>query len=402
MNKNTPVLSFTYNERFHSPSEIIDIFNKEFAPLGIIDYKFGLTDTALSDWWRHRAIPASRDNIRELLEKMNISAPVELLEKNYGLSLSDQYWIKEKGSLIEWKDINFFDNEFSEDMGRLLMGEIEYSDTLNIISPDNSSDGMLRKKWKIINGKRCLLKSSSAIGQEPFNEVIATKLYERLLDKNEYVPYTIVEDNGIYYSSCETMVNSSEELVSAWDIDSLIKLRGSDSPYNHFINACDTLDIPNVRKSIDKMLVCDFIIANYDRHYRNFGAIRNVETLEWKGIAPIYDSGSSMWARETTEEIGKPYSAKPFRKDTIKQLELVKDFSWYDETKLIGFEDDIREVFSISPNISEQRIKAITKAVLTNIDRVNYQKHSLELLNVQEKDNIFDEEEQDQHQGPKM
>ena len=39
------------------------------------------------------------------------------------------------------------------------------------------------------------------------------------------------------------------------------------------------------------MFLVDFIIANKDRHYRNFGFLRNSETLEWIGLAPVYDSG---------------------------------------------------------------------------------------------------------------
>ncbi len=43
------------------------------------------------------------------------------------------------------------------------------------------------------------------------------------------------------------------------------------------------------------MLTLDYIIANGDRHYNNFGFIRNAETLEWQGLAPIFDSGASLW-----------------------------------------------------------------------------------------------------------
>ena len=44
--------------------------------------------------------------------------------------------------------MNFFTNDFSKDMGKLLMGEIEYTDSLDMFSPDNSSDGNLRKKME--------------------------------------------------------------------------------------------------------------------------------------------------------------------------------------------------------------------------------------------------------------
>jgi len=38
--------------------------------------------------------------------------------------------------------------------------------------------------------------------------------------------------------------------------------------------------IPGASMAIDKMLVLDYIISNEDRHYNNFGFIRNADTLE--------------------------------------------------------------------------------------------------------------------------
>lgn len=42
------------------------------------------------------------------------------------------------------------------------------------------------------------------------------------------------------------------------------------------------------------MIILDFIIANEDRHLGNFGVIRNVESLQWEGICPIFDMGRSL------------------------------------------------------------------------------------------------------------
>lgn len=82
------------------------------------------------------------------------------------------------------------------------MGQINYSCDLDIFSPDNSSDGNLKKKWKIINGVRYLVKGGNSFNnQEPFNEIIATKLYERILDQNDYVPYQLLEENSTFYSA---------------------------------------------------------------------------------------------------------------------------------------------------------------------------------------------------------
>ena len=62
----------------------------------------------------------------------------------------------------------------------------------------------------------------------------------------------------------------------------------------HYVNLCEEHGIKNIRHSLDEMLVIDYIVANEDRHFNNFGVIRNAETLEWLSAAPIFDSGTSL------------------------------------------------------------------------------------------------------------
>ena len=85
------------------------------------------------------------------------------------------------------------------------------------------------------------------------------------------------------------------------------------------MNCAEALGIPDVVQFLDRMLVLDYIIANEDRHLNNFGAIRNAETLEWLGMAPIYDSGSSLGYDKVAAEIrrGQNIFCKPF-KTTMK------------------------------------------------------------------------------------
>ena len=382
MNKNLAVLKFSYDEETHTITKILELIHPDYAPLGIMEYKTGITRKAFNNWWRNRSIPASRSRINEVLGELGIHTSIELLEKCFGLSLSDPYWIKEEHSDMDWKQVNFFENDFSEDMGKLLMGQIHYSNHLEIFSPDNSSDGNLKKKWKIRNGIRYLIKGGNSFNnQEPFNEVIATKLYERILDQEDYVPYELLEENDKFYCACPTMVTQDEELVSAYYIDRMIKQRENDSLYKHFLDACATLNIPNAKLRMDKMLVCDYIIANYDRHYRNFGAIRNANSLKWIGIAPIFDSGSSLWAMQPTSEIGHTYRCKPFKASPEEQLELVNDLSWLDVAKLEGFEQEAEDILKSNPFMDEDRIKAIVQQIKTRIIKVTDYKRSLEKAN---------------------
>jgi hypothetical protein len=143
--------------------------------------------------------------------------------KCFGLSLSDQYWINDKNNQLEYSKINFFENNFSDDVGDALFGVHNDSDILNLTSPDNTSYGWLKKKWKIVDSKRCLIKSGSEpFMQEPLNEKLASIVQKRLGFK-DYVNYELAWENGKPYSVCENFITPSTELVSAFHISQVIK-----------------------------------------------------------------------------------------------------------------------------------------------------------------------------------
>ena len=77
--------------------------------------------------------------------------------------------------------ITFMWVQYSTDGGYLqtLFGRPKKETGFDFSSPDNTSDGFLKKRWKIINDSRCLVKGGSApFQQQPFNEVIASGIME--------------------------------------------------------------------------------------------------------------------------------------------------------------------------------------------------------------------------------
>jgi hypothetical protein len=317
------------------------IHNENHLPIGTL-VKDTLSRKLLNDWWKGRTIPASREGIRELLDAFHLDTSEQLVEKCFGLSLSDQYWISPIADDLKWSDINFFQNAFSEDVGNMLFNAQHYNNedlnAVSLLSPDNTSDGMLKKKWKIVSGKRCLIKGgSNESHQEVANEVLASLICQRL--DIPFVKYDAEEIDGEWYSVCEDFVTSDTELVTAWHIKNLIDKRNDTNDYDSFIMQCTTLGIADAALRIDQMLTLDFIIANTDRHYNNFGLIRNANTLKWLRFAPIYDSGTAMWCKEfSINAYNDKIESKPFRKYHSTQIQLVKDFSWLDLTKLDGIE----------------------------------------------------------------
>ncbi|MDR2202326.1 MAG: HipA domain-containing protein [Clostridiales bacterium] len=327
------------------------LLNEAHLPVGTAG-KRGVDYGSIKDWWNGRAIPASRDGIRDLLDPLDISFPQQLLDKSFGLSLSDQYWICPQNTDLRWAEINFFHNTFSEDVGNLLLKKLDWdgldTSAISLVSPDNTSDGVLKKRWKIIGGKRYLIKGGSGSNnQEVANEVLASRICKRL--GIPFVNYEIIELDGKKYSACEDFITGDTELVAAWHIKQLIKKDNNTSDYESMIAKAEELAIKDVRFRIDQMLTLDFIIVNVDRHYNNFGFIRDANTLEWLSVAPIYDSGTSMWCREPEGAIraaDASIESKPFRSKHIKQIELVKDFSWLNLDALDGIEDEYAKILA--------------------------------------------------------
>ena len=54
------------------------------------------------------------------------------------LSLSDRYWINDTAAPQQWKAINFFDNNFTDDLGILTLGQ-QSSGHPNLMSPNSTA-----------------------------------------------------------------------------------------------------------------------------------------------------------------------------------------------------------------------------------------------------------------------
>lgn len=372
MHKRIAVAKLDLDDETGFIRKIEKVIRAEHLPVGV-PVKNGIIDRGeLNKWWTDRSIPASRSGVREALETLNLNDTKILLVRCFGLSLSDQYWICPAGAELIWEKINFFDNSFSDDMGDVLFGKPKKNEDFDFSSPDNTSDGYLKKRWKIINGKRCLIKGGSNLErQQPFNEVIASKIMDRL--NINHVSYNIIWEDGEPYSVCEDFVTRDTELVSAWRIVQTKKKDNSTSVYQHFVNCCKSLGAADVVPALDRMLVLDYLISNEDRHLNNFGLLRNAETLEWIGFAPIYDSGSSLGYNSLLSQIyaEKNIASKPFKRRHDEQIKLVTSFDWIDFSKLYDAGDMVREVFSdprAKELISENRKEAIAQMVERHIE----------------------------------
>ena len=364
MHKNIPVVELKLDSASGAIVSVGTVYEESHVPVGV-PVKKGIAERGmLNAWWCGRAIPASRSGLREALQELELSDAQLLLEKCLGLSLSDQYWICPANSALRWEQVNFFENAFSEDVGNILLGKGSKSDCISLMSPDNTSDGWLKKKWMMLDGKRCLLKGGSgATQQEPYNEVLASCIMERL--HIPHVSYMLLVEDNYPYSICEDFITPDTELVSAWHIMQTEKKPNHVSLYQHYLNCCNNLGVPDIQMALDQMITLDYLIANEDRHQNNFGVIRHAETLNYIKAAPIFDSGTSLWFDKPLTMInakGK-IACKPFKNSHEEQIKLVSDFSWLDFSVLSNIDEDLQRVVQGSMFIDEARCKALCSAL---------------------------------------
>lgn len=373
MNKNTEVLMSEYNESSKFFDRIYEVYNIDYAPYILKSFYIEneLNDTPfrtnLSEWFKGRGIPSWRDKLDLLLHRLDITAPSELLDKAFGLSLSDQYWIKPYDSEIKYDDINFFDNDFeySEFLEASLSKNSKViTNEKSLKTPNNTTDGMLKKAWIIENGTRYLLKGGYKNELlQPFNEVLASEICRRL-DFN-HVEYTIDTYKDIPVSKCPCFINKDTELITCYQIKNDMKRHDNKEDYEDYIKVLEENGIKDARRKLENMYILDFLIMNEDRHLNNFGIIRDVNTLKWLDVAPIFDNGQSLKIEYYDEQelhiSGEGrlfYEVKPFN----EIIKVVQDIKRIDISKLDGIVewfDELLHKYQHLTKFSDTRINRL-------------------------------------------
>ena len=361
MNKNDAVLHFVFDNESKRVVKVETDGHVIASPIGACRGIGKPTAAQLTSWITDRYIPENRIGLREILAKTGCKDPAELLFQTFGQNLTDQYWFKPEGSDLDWNEINYFHNP--------------YVGNVNEKGPGSGTPGMLPKWWEQRDGKNFLIKGSGQGEREPFAELLASKLYERLLEPQDFVTYSIEKYEGKPHSVCENFITEHTQLVPLREVMSCFR-RPQSEPYNYaeYIEVCNELGVTDIERQLAKMIVCDFLTANIDRHDMNLGLIRDSETLQFVGVAPLFDNGRGFYysAQRESDFGSRPFfhTSHPFSEYPSSQLALVRDYSWFDARKLDGFEDEIVETLSRNEILPAWFPRAAAKQFEIQLERV--------------------------------
>lgn len=339
--------------------------------------------TGLGEWWKLRAIPDSRKGIRQVLSRLSEETSQSLMLSSYGLSLTDHYWIQPVGQELYWKDLNFYENNFEDELGDILTDserDRSDSDGISKLSPSVSVNGDMKKKWIIRKGGRYLLKvNPNYHSQQAVNEVIAGKLHERMGWKN-YVSYemgTIHISGREYPCSLSPMFTSVEtEFVSAYQIVAAYKVPNDVSLYEALIRQAVSLgaDEKEVRAFLEYMILTDFILTNTDRHLNNFGFIYDPRQHRLSGMAPLFDTGNSLFYDYDVIPHGRNLLDIPvnsFSKREADQLHYVKSDAGVKLERLAHFPEEAEALLKEYTDMTEKRAAETARTIEEKIEYLN-------------------------------
>ena len=131
--------------------------------------------------------------------------------------------------------------------------------------------------------------------------------------------------------------------------------------HDFYVSACAAHGL-DVREDVEKMLVIDYLMANFDRHWNNFGVLIDSESREWLRAAPVFDTGEALWC---DRELSQPFDGyttpragmmRPFARKIDEQLgRYCRNLSWFDPSGLKGFSEEACDILLGNPFIANER-----------------------------------------------
>lgn len=216
-------------------------------------------------------------------------------------SMSDNYWIKYNEN-EKWEELSFFTSEnVSNNMGNYLFSNNRYIRTLNVPhdAPEITTNGVQDKRWifKLTTPMGNLFalrkRASKKLGTEVWADVISSNILKNIGFAIDYIPYSLVIDNGMIASECLNFITKDTEFVSATQILTVTpKVEGEDL-YQTLIRAGKIYNIPDVEIYLNNMMYADELLFNEDRNTGNIGFIRDSNGAFIK-CAPLFDFGFSF------------------------------------------------------------------------------------------------------------
>ncbi len=149
---------------------------------------------------------------------------------------------------------------------------------------------MLPKGWRFIEGDGIYLykggtSGAANAGNEPYSEFYASQIAQAM--GLHAVRYELENWKGILASRCKLFTDINTAYIP---IGRIVREGGLKACLEYY----EKLG-PEAYEEIKSMLVFDAVIYNEDRHFGNFGVLRDNHSGALLGAAPVFDNGLSLF-----------------------------------------------------------------------------------------------------------
>lgn len=201
------------------------------------------------------------------------------------------------------------------------------------------------------------------------NELIACRLHE-MTGWDHYVRYSldfIKTEGQTYPCSLSPLFTSIEnEFVSAHQLIRNYKIKNDTSSYETIIELAVRQGLPEetVRSQLEYTILTDFILSNTDRHFNNFGFLKNTVSGKFASMAPIFDTGNSLFYDQDIIPTGEnllDLRVSSFRKRETDILQYIRNYGLLDPYTLSGFPNEVFRLMSVNTRMPEERMEKIAK-----------------------------------------
>ena len=334
----------------------IDDEKRRLLPLGM-----EISNRGLASWLKHRSIPKNRAYVNIFLAKcgLNPNRPMDVISVCKGLSLNDSYWITDDSYDGTFEQNNLYDNNFSQVLAWIAF--TGYGSNIRSTfasSPEFTTNGMLPKCWRRVDGRVYLYKGAttgaSNMGNEPYSEMYAYMLAQTM--GFFAIPYKTVKWKGKLCSVCELFTSKE---ISYVPVGRLVK-EGGMRAVREYYSSLGT----EFTSALNEMIVFDALICNTDRHYGNFGVLVDSHTNKIVAPAPLFDHGNSLFNLAGEEN----WANKNVLQEYVKTL-----FPCV-------YEDFITEAKAVMDEHIREKVRKILTVEVKKSGRYNYSDKKLKLM----------------------